>query len=58
MRAMNSGRLMAVLGMALAGLGIVVWLLSRGLRLPGGLAWPDYLLIGAVARWELGYLFQ
>jgi len=49
MRAINSGRLMAVLGMALAGLGTVVWLLARGLRLPGGLAWPDDLLIGAVA---------
>jgi DNA polymerase III subunit epsilon len=45
---MNDGRLAAAIGAAFAGFGAVAWLLVRGARLPGGLAWPDYALLGAI----------
>jgi DNA polymerase-3 subunit epsilon len=45
---MSDGRFTAALGTALAGFGALAWLLIRGLRLPGGLSWPDYALLGAI----------
>ena len=46
---MNDGRLAAGIGAALAGFGTIGWLLVRGARLPGGLIWPDYALLGVIA---------
>lgn len=46
---MNDGRLTAALGAAFCGFGALAWLLIRGLHLPGGLAWPDYVLLAAIA---------
>jgi DNA polymerase-3 subunit epsilon len=46
---MNDGRIAAGIGAALAGIGTLGWLLIRGTRLPGGLDWPDYTLLSAIA---------
>jgi DNA polymerase III subunit epsilon len=46
---MNDGRLTIALGAAFCGFGAVVWLLARGLHMPGGLGWADYLLLAAIA---------
>ncbi len=45
---MRDGRLAAALGAALAGFATLGWLLVRGLRLPGGLGWPDYALLAGI----------
>ena len=49
MACMNDGRLTIFLGAAFCGIGALFWLVVRGLHLPGGLAWPDYLLLAALA---------
>ena len=45
---MNDGRLIAALGAACCFIGAAAWLLLRGLHLPGGLAWADYVFLGAI----------
>ena len=46
---MNDGRLTIALGAAFCGFGALIWLLARGLHLPGGLGWADYVLLAAIA---------